>query len=205
MPGLPISVCCLLASPHVDPLQWQTAFYQIEVVREDAAVAKEFIEYQVDQEGIEIGEVDTDVLVAAIHPGHVARCDGIDFAGVIRLNQDREMKRYALGKTFTICGMLLETGECYSGLWTAPGPLLAVSEAWSYFQEDEKTLLVSCAHEGTIPYAEWSPTYAEPTCTSDVTMMSRLVELMPSKEEPTAPGGMLSRIKRWAANRGGFR
>jgi hypothetical protein len=100
--AIPISSCCLLASPHVDPIHWQTAFYTGELTddipdEQKAAVAKEFIELQVDREGIDIGETDTDVLLITVHPGHVNRCAGIDFAGVMKLNQSREMRRVLFG------------------------------------------------------------------------------------------------------------
>jgi hypothetical protein len=202
--AIPISSCCLLASPRVDPIHWQIAFYTGELTDDipderKAAVAKEFIELQVDREGIEVGETDTDVLLTTVHPGHVNRCAGIDFAGVMKLNQSREMRRHVVDETFTVCGMVLETGECYSGLWVAPGPLLAASAVWDYFQEDEQTLLVSCVHEGIIPRAEWTPTYADPTCLTDVAMLSRLAELVPAPEESAAKQGLMGRIKqRWA-------
>lgn len=202
--AIPISSCCLLASPHVDPIHWQTAFYTGELTDDipderKAAVAKEFIELQVDREGIDIGETDTDVLLTTVHPGHVNCCAGIDFAGVMKLS--REMRRHVVDETFTICGMVLETGECYSGLWTAPGPTLAALVVWGHFQEDGQTLLVSCVHEGIISRAEWTPTYADPTCLTDRAMLSRLAELIPGEEEPAAKQGLMSLIKQRWANR----
>jgi hypothetical protein len=74
-----------------------------------------------------------------------------------------------------------------------------LSSPADYFQEDEQTLLVSCVHEGIIPRAEWTPTYADPTCLTDVAMLSRLAELVPAPEESAAKQGLMSRIKqRWA-------
>ncbi len=179
---IPVSVCCLLASPRVSPQEWPTGFFWKELTDDTAddkkaMVIKEFVELDVDREAFAMGEFDTDVLMTTAHPGHIERCDGIDFASVVKFNEYREQRRHVISQTHTVCGMVLETGQCYSGLWSAAGPLIAVTMAWDHMQDDELTLLVSCVHEGIVPRAEWTPTYADPVCLTEEAMQSKLIEL----------------------------
>lgn len=174
----PISVCGLLACPRFEPSTWQTRFSQLEVAEPDAAVAKEFIELEVDAEGLEYGETDTDLLVATIHPLHIDYSRLITHAD-LDVPGD-ECDRWKVD-TWTVCGVFADNGQCYSGLWAAPGPLAAYGTAWNHFNNLGRDLWVAGVHFDVVEREEWSPTFADPTCTTEAAMAQRLAELIPSR------------------------
>jgi hypothetical protein len=166
-------------------MKWQTGFFWKELTEDTpdenkAVVAQEFVELEVDREAFGLGRTDIDVLTCTIHPDHIERCEGIDFAGILRVNEEAEERRNPLEQTFTVCGMLAETGQCYSGLWSAHGPVMAATAAWGWYKCDgEATLLISCVHEGIVNKAPWTPAYADASCKDDRAMAARMAELAP--------------------------
>jgi hypothetical protein len=180
--AVPISMCCLLACPRVQPAGWQTRFSWTEVAEPDATVAKEFLELEIDHEGLAIGETDTDVLVATIHPGHIEHSPLITHADMEV--PDDEDRRHPW-ELFVICGIFADNGQCYSGSWNGYGALDAYVFAWKHYQTTEgRTLWLAGAHptlgEVAVERADWSPTFADPTCRTDEAMRSRLAELIPT-------------------------
>lgn len=183
---IPISVCCLLADSNKEPQSWHTGFYWKELTddtpdEKKALVAQEFIELDVDREGLSIGEFTTDVLVCTIHPDHIECCEDIDFADMA-VDEEHEIRRWPIAQTHTVCGMFLETGQCYSGLWVAHGPLLAYSTAWNHLDLGGTTLLVSCVHEGEVPRIPWTPGFADASCITQMSMNIRLAELVTERK-----------------------
>jgi hypothetical protein len=179
--ALNISVCGILACPRVERNAWQTRFSWTAVAEPDARVAKEFIELEVDTEGFAIGETDTDLLVATIHPGHIEHSALITHADMPVTEVDAEWWET---QTWTVCGIFADNGQCYSGLWAGCGPLVAYGCAWHHFQRQGRELLVAGAHltdgvEVPVERAAWSPTFADPTCLTEEAMRSRLAELIP--------------------------
>jgi hypothetical protein len=174
----PISVCGLLACPRTEPAAWQTRFSHIEVAEPDAKVAKEFIELEIDTEGMAIGETDTDLLVATIHPLHIDYSRLITHADMAV--PDDECDRWSVD-TWTVCGIFADNGQCYSGLWASYGPLAAYGTAWNHFRTQGRELWVAGVHHGIVEREEWTPTFADPTCTTEDAMAQRLGELIPSR------------------------
>lgn len=185
----PVTLCCLLASPRKERQSWQPGFYQVEVAELDTdgnvdpAVAAEFVERLVDTEGLAIGETDTDVLVCALHHGHdIDRAPRIDYADQ-EVDEPEELRRYPQATTWTVCGMYVETGQCYCGVWSAHGPRMAYAAAFWHCQVTyDRYLVVSCVHPGDQPRGEESPTFADPTCKTADAMESRLDELIPDQK-----------------------
>lgn len=177
----PVTLCGLLACPRVEYQGWKTAFYQVELVDIDPRVAAEFVEQQVDQEGLAVGETDTDFLLATMHHGHdVERAGGVDWADQ-EVNSAEEMVLWPVAGTWTVCGMFADDGWCYSGLWVAHGPRMAYLAAWEHYRARRKELLVAGVHPGAVGRAEESPTWADPVCTSQAEMVLRLGELIPRR------------------------
>ena len=174
--AIEISMCALLACPRVEPAAWQTRFSWAEVAEPDAQVAKEFLEREVDLEGLAIGETDTDVLVATIHPGHIEHSLLVTHADMEVC--DGQEDQWELG-TWTVCGMFADNGQCYSDVWAAHGPLAAYGTAWNHWRRQGRTLLLAGAHPGDQARTTWSPTFADPTCTTIEAMAQRLGELIP--------------------------
>lgn len=180
-----VSLCCNIVDPDTDPSEWQTAFYHVDIAEEDTAVAAELAqEIYLKPEAMAIGRIVPDLFVSTVHPGHIERCLGIDFAGVLDIDEAHEEMLHPFAETFTVCGWVFETGECYSGCWTAHGPIMACAAVWDYFQNGyRQALQITCVHEDTVPRAEWTPTYADPGCLTDAAMAARLKELF--SPEPT--------------------
>lgn len=176
--AIEVSVCGLLASPRRAPGDWPTRFSWTEVAAEDPQVAKEFLEREIDIEGLAIGETDTDLLVATIHPGHVEHSTLVTHAGMPV--PDDEADRWDWG-LYTICGIFEDNGQCYSDQWNGYGPLDAFVFAWKQFRKEGRELLLAGAHHDTVPRVGWTPTFADPTCTTPEAMASRLGELIPGK------------------------
>lgn len=178
MMPIEISACCLLARPSLEVSQWQTRFQQLEVVEPDASVAKEFIERAIDLEGLEHGVTDADVLVSTIHPEHVDHSALITHAD---LEVPDGQERYWDLEIWTVCGVFDDNGQCYSDVWTAYGPLAAYGTAWNHWRKNGRNLLVAGVHQGDVARVSWSPTFADPTCTTEDAMLSRLAELVPER------------------------
>jgi hypothetical protein len=176
--AIEISVCALLACPRTEPSAWQTRFSWIDVAEPDAQVAKEFIELQVDTEGFGVGETDTDVLVATVHPGHVPYNPLITHADMEV--PDGQEDRWSL-ETWTVCGIFADNGQCYSAPWAAYGPLAAYGTAWNHWRREGRELWVAGVHPGDEVRTLWTPTFADPTCTTVEAMASRLAELIPGR------------------------
>lgn len=176
--AVPVSLCCLLASPDRQPYRWPTGFYQIELAEPDPRVAKEFVELAVDTEGAKIAEFTTDVLVANIHPGHIEFCPEI-FEADMAVDPDREIRLHPLTLTYTVCGMF-DNGQCYSGLWTDHGPLMAYAAAFTHFQALDRFLFVAGVHPGVVETETYAPVWADVGCSSVEEMEIRLAELDPN-------------------------
>lgn len=176
----PVSLCGLLACPRVEWQAWQTAFYQENLAEVDPEVAKEFVELQIDREGLAIGENDADFLLCALHYTHdVERAPRIEIADQ-PVDADEEYELHPEYGTWTVCGMLRETGQCYSGMWVAHGPRMAYAAAYDHMQRTTGLYLaVACVHPGVVELAPESATYADPTCKNPEAMASRLAELIP--------------------------
>jgi hypothetical protein len=174
----PVTLCCLLADLTKEWQSWQTAFYQVELAELDPAVAQEFVELQVDREGLAVGEFTTDVLLCTMHHGHdIARAPRIDCADQ-EVDEDEEIRRYPEASLWTVCGMFIDNGQCYSGYWVAHGPRHAYGMAYNHHQRtDGRHLAISCVHPGEQARAEQSPTFADASCKTEEAMISRLDEL----------------------------
>lgn len=177
--ALEISICALLACPRVEPSAWPTRFSHTEVADMDARVAKEFLELEVDTEGLEYGETDTDVLVSTIHPGHIEHSLLITHADMeVYDGQENVWER----GTWTVCGVFEDNGQCYSDVWAAHGPLAAYGTAWNHWNKRGRNLWVAGVHPGDEARTLWSPTFADPTCTTEDAMAQRLAELIPGRQ-----------------------
>lgn len=173
-----VTVCGNIALPHEEPQAWPTAHYQVELVEPDARIAQSFAKtLYLDQEAQQLGEFDADLIISTIHPDWIPRCDGITHADMA-VDEEREQRLHPLPQTHTVCGWILETGQTYSDLWVAHGPLLAYAIAWHKMQ-DYGTLMVSCVHKGVWNRASWTPTWIDPGCTSEAEMQRRLGEIIP--------------------------
>jgi hypothetical protein len=177
--AIAISICALLACPRVEPTAWQTRFSQTEIAEPDAQVAKEFLELEVDTEGLTIGETDTDVLVATIHPGHIDHSIWITHADLVV--PDGQESQWQLS-TWTVCGVFEDNGQCYSDVWAAYGPLAAYGTAWNHWDKQGRNLWVAGVHPGDEVRTLWTPTFADPTCKTEDAMQSRLNELIPGRQ-----------------------
>jgi hypothetical protein len=175
--SIDISVCGILACPRIDSPDWQTRFSWTTVAEPDPEVAKEFLELEIDREGLAIGETDTDLLVATIHPGHIEHSELVVYAD---MPVDDEATDGCDWGTWTVCGVFRETGLCYSGLWSGPGPLGAYGAAFNHFHQRGRFLLLAGAHPGEQERFDWTPTFADPTCKTQEAMLSRLGELIPT-------------------------
>lgn len=168
-----ITVCGNIATPDDEWQEWPTAHYQIELAEPDVGVAQELIKgMYLNKEATNLGIFNADLLISTIHPDWIPRCDGLDFAD-LEVDEEREIRLNPLPQTHTVCGWILETGQCYSDLWSAHGPKLAYAMAWHKMQ-DFGTLVLSCVHEGVWNRASWSPPYVDPSCSDDITMSTRL-------------------------------
>lgn len=177
--SIPVSLCCNIVDPDKAPEEWQTAFYHVEIAEESTVVATELAqEMYLKPEALANGVVVPDLFVSTVHPRHIQRCPGIDYAGLLYVDEERETLMHPLTETFTVCGWVFETGECYSGSWAAHGPVMACVAAWDYFRNGYRQALeITCVHEDTVPRAEWTPTYADPACLCEAAMTSRLKEM----------------------------
>jgi len=178
--AIPMTLCGLLASPAVQWQSWKPAFYRQELAEIDPAVAQSFTEREVDTEGTALAEFDTDFLLCVMHDGHdIDRCERIDCADQ-EVDPDEELRRYPVKEIHTVCGMVLDDGRAYSGLWTANGPRMAFAAAHNYYRAEHGLILaVANVHLGAIPHAPESPTWADATCTDEAQMADRLAELIP--------------------------
>ena len=178
----PVSLCGLLACPRREWQSWPTAFYQLDLAEVDPEVAKEFVEQQVDHEGLAIGETDTDFLLCAMHYSHDVERAGRILIADQPVDPEEEYRIYGDAEsTWTVCGMFRETGQCFSGLWVGNGPRSAYANAFCHYQATSGLYLaVACVHPGVVELAPESATYADPTCKTEDAMADRLRELIPA-------------------------
>lgn len=175
--SIQVSVCCLIAVTGRDRYRWPTGFYRKELSEPDALVAQQFVQLDVDREGATIGEAGQ-VLVVNIHPGHVEHCPEV-YEADMEVDPDRETALHPLTEQFTVCGMDAETGQCYSGLWVANGPLMAYAAAYTHFEGlYGHDLLVGAVHPGVQDTAVYATPWADPGCDTQAAMTLRMTELV---------------------------
>jgi hypothetical protein len=145
--ALPYSICGLLAEEGVEPYAWQTGFYWQDLVEPDPAVAVEFVEHEMDREGLDVGHTLVTFLAARVHSGNIQRCDGIPNAD-FEVDGDEEFRLHPEPSLHTVCGMIYPTGKPYCDLWMSHGPRVAYVDAWQCIRDEGQTLLVACVHTG---------------------------------------------------------
>lgn len=178
-----LTVCGLHVVRGDEPYAWQTGLYHEEVLDPgpgrdpDFAVAAEFSKMRVTQEGERNG-LDATFFTASVHPGHIGRCAGFDFTGTTidaMRDLDDDAQRYSEATAYTVCGLFLDNGQTYSGVWTAHGPLVACWGAFDQARSEGRPFLLACVHEGV--QSGYDLPFAEPACRSAEEMTFWMREL----------------------------
>lgn len=175
-----ISVCGLIVLPGVEPYAWQTALYWHELAEPHAGVAVDFTRAQVLEEGYSVGYPNAVLLGAAVHPRHVERCGGIDFADV-PVDGDDELERHSDTDLYTVCGIYLDNGETYCDEWVEYGPKMAYLAAWNCARDNGREFLVACVHHGSVERLD-GLTFADPACNTEDESRSSMMELIGGNE-----------------------
>ena len=183
--ALELSVCGLYVIPGREVQGWEGGNYWQEVVDLDLSVALGFTRQRVHEESLGNGLSGTSFIAAASHPGHVIRCEGIDYADQ-PVNPEEEYQHFSNDmKRFTVCGFYADTFQTYSAWTEAISPRMAYLTEFDRVQQTEggRYLYVACVHPDHIsrlamPGSLEPPAFGDPLVTTPEQMGEELDSIL---------------------------